>query len=802
MAESFDAVLLQLRYDTGKVEELRNSNLLSCRQTEKVLNLWKQIKKRNCSIFLLITLLTLLPKELLLSCSSMISPKYSSSSTRAVFLLLHPLTWFFHVSFSHRGMGRTEVREPNLAHTPHEMPQPIKHSTEERRETEALDAKDLGVKCREISHPFQQGVLISATAFLCWTHHITKCYVGQSMHKYHQVVTLSTFHSQQSKHPCSQHKLQHNSFYPEFGDIPPQNTFKYTRTEEQTVDLAVHLSATCFCTILKGGSLQIEHYVHHIQKDISSKVNDEKAERQVFNSYAGNGIQLGSSEQAQTAWSGFSALGEDKSPASPHRVVEHETAERVSTAALFLVLDVETHENYQNYQKHDMEGKGEVCPSSQKQQETGRETGLEMTYSACLKGSCGRSTFARPNSSLPVTYGSGNQFCGNKKTPDPAQFEAICMHPANLCVTDVFWLRKASTELPRSVDGMEHLHDREMLKPQKGPTEVQVSLLQSDAIAATLPGCCSSRSQKHAVLSLRDQKYHASQHTLPAHFQEHHRVLHTLESDDGTVTSETRSDGLWGLVQRSRSAVAVSPCSWRLVAELLHGTHTSGCRTRIATSGKKGVTGCILCPFQFFREVQLLSLIHTGFPFPFAHWQFEQKTLREKLTIQTYSSPGQSSPNKTYSSPGQRWGDICCFQTRWRRLLPDASLTMNQVPPLKQLSTELTGHQHSRHNMQNISENTNVCGGRGKLFQCGNPRSGFKAAQERPDQMQRLFAKHPENMQDSSRSVWLHTYIAILWTDPASTSSCEKAAIKTPVKLLLLFLEKYGITWHRENRTL
>lgn len=103
---------------------------LSCRQTEKVLNLWKQIKKRNCSIFLLITLLTLLPKELLLSCSSMISTKYSSSSTRAVFLLLHPLTWFFHVSFSHRGMGRTEVREPNLAHTPHEMPQPIKHSTE------------------------------------------------------------------------------------------------------------------------------------------------------------------------------------------------------------------------------------------------------------------------------------------------------------------------------------------------------------------------------------------------------------------------------------------------------------------------------------------------------------------------------------------------------------------------------------------------------------------------------------------------------------------------------------------------
>lgn len=55
---------------------------------------------------------------------------------------------------------------------------------------------------------------------------------------------------------------------------------------------------------------------------------------------------------------------------------------------------------------------------------------------------------------------SGNQFCGNKKTPDPAQFEAICMHPANLRVTDVFWLRKASTELPRSVDGMEHLHDR------------------------------------------------------------------------------------------------------------------------------------------------------------------------------------------------------------------------------------------------------------------------------------------------------------------------------------------------------
>lgn len=33
--------------------------------------------------------------------------------------------------------------------------------------------------------------------------------------------------------------------------------------------------------------------------------------------------------------------------------------------------------------------------------------------------------------------------------------------------------------------------------------------------------------------------------------------------------------------------------------ELLHG-------------GKKGVTGCILCPFQLFREVQLLSLIHTG----------------------------------------------------------------------------------------------------------------------------------------------------------------------------------------------
>lgn len=32
-------------------------------------------------------------------------------------------------------------------------------------------------------------------------------------------------------------------------------------------------------------------------------------------------------------------------------------AVRVSTAALFLVLDVETHENYQNYQKHDMEGK-------------------------------------------------------------------------------------------------------------------------------------------------------------------------------------------------------------------------------------------------------------------------------------------------------------------------------------------------------------------------------------------------------------------------------------------------------------
>lgn len=71
------------------------------------------------------------------------------------------------------------------------------------------------------------------------------------------------------------------------GDIPPQNTCKYTRTEKQTVDLAVHLSATCFCTILKCGSLQIEHYVHHIQKDISSKVNDEKAERQVFNSYAG-----------------------------------------------------------------------------------------------------------------------------------------------------------------------------------------------------------------------------------------------------------------------------------------------------------------------------------------------------------------------------------------------------------------------------------------------------------------------------------------------------------------------------------
>lgn len=43
---------------------------------------------------------------------------------------------------------------------------------------------------------------------------------------------------------------------------------------------------------------------------------------------AGNGIQLGSSEQAQTAPAGLSALGEDKSPASLHRVVEHETAER------------------------------------------------------------------------------------------------------------------------------------------------------------------------------------------------------------------------------------------------------------------------------------------------------------------------------------------------------------------------------------------------------------------------------------------------------------------------------------------
>lgn len=33
---------------------------------------------------------------------------------------------------------------------------------------------------------------------------------------------------------------------------------------------------------------------------------------------------------------------------------------------------------------------GEVCPSSQKQQETGPETELEMSYSACLKGPCGR----------------------------------------------------------------------------------------------------------------------------------------------------------------------------------------------------------------------------------------------------------------------------------------------------------------------------------------------------------------------------------------------------------------------------
>lgn len=71
----------------------------------------------------------------------------------------------------------------------------------------------------------------------------------------------------------------------QFGEIPPQNTFKYIRTEEQTVDLAVQKHAAERCTILKGGSLQIEHYVYHIQKVISSNMKDEKAKRHVFNSY-------------------------------------------------------------------------------------------------------------------------------------------------------------------------------------------------------------------------------------------------------------------------------------------------------------------------------------------------------------------------------------------------------------------------------------------------------------------------------------------------------------------------------------
>lgn len=109
--------------------------------------------------------------------------------------------------------------------------------------------------------------------------------------------------------------------------------------------------------------------------------------------------------------------------------------------------------------------------------------------------------------------------------------------------------------------------------------------MQSDAIAATLPGCCSSHSQKHAVLNLRDQKHHASQHTLPAHFQEHHRVLHTLEGDDGMVTSETRSDCLWGLVQCSRSAVAVSA--------LLLKAGGRSCQGEICSLGKTS-TACSL----------------------------------------------------------------------------------------------------------------------------------------------------------------------------------------------------------------
>lgn len=106
------------------------AQLQAVRKGPQPLETDKERELQHLSIhFLFITLLTFLPKELLLSYSPTISTKYSSSSTPAVFLLLHTLTWFVHVSFSQGGIGWTEVRELNLAHTPDEMQQPVKHST-------------------------------------------------------------------------------------------------------------------------------------------------------------------------------------------------------------------------------------------------------------------------------------------------------------------------------------------------------------------------------------------------------------------------------------------------------------------------------------------------------------------------------------------------------------------------------------------------------------------------------------------------------------------------------------------------